>query len=85
MRNNDLPGGRRGVGEQVANQAETEQATQHLGGDHEELGPDLPRLHWAVPDPVRVDTDAAFEAAYTDISRRVRHLSSVYDNDQKAS
>ena len=52
---------------------------------HEELGPDLPRLHWAVPDPVRVDTDAAFEAAYTDISRRVRHLSSVYDNDQKAS
>ena len=30
---------------------------------HEELASDLPRLHWSVPDPVRVDTDAAFEAA----------------------
>jgi ArsR family transcriptional regulator, arsenate/arsenite/antimonite-responsive transcriptional repressor / arsenate reductase (thioredoxin) len=56
---------------------------------HEELGPDLPRLHWAVPDPVRIDTDAAFEAAYTNITRRVRHLTAVYpsgqDTDQKAS
>jgi len=52
---------------------------------HEELGPDLPRLHWSVPDPVRVDTDAAFEAAYTDINRRVRHLTAVYDADRKAS
>jgi protein-tyrosine-phosphatase/DNA-binding transcriptional ArsR family regulator len=52
---------------------------------HEELDPDLPRLHWAVPDPVRVDTDAAFEAAYTDITRRVRHLTAVYYTDQKAS
>ena len=56
---------------------------------HEELGHDLPRLHWAVPDPVRVDTDAAFEAAFTTITRRVRQLTAVYDNDndndQKAS
>lgn len=52
---------------------------------HEELAPDLPRLHWAVPDPVRVDTDTAFEAAYTDIHRRVRHLTAVYDANQKAS
>jgi len=52
---------------------------------HEELGPDLPRLHWAIPDPVRIDTDAAFEAAYTDITRRVRHLTAVYYTDQKAS
>ena len=52
---------------------------------HEELTPDLPRLHWAVPDPVRVDTDNAFEAAYTDIHRRVRHLTAVYDANQKAS
>jgi protein-tyrosine-phosphatase/DNA-binding transcriptional ArsR family regulator len=38
--------------------------------------PDRPgaRLHWSVPDPVRVDTDAAFETAYDDIDRRVRHL-----------
>ena len=52
---------------------------------HEELATDLPRLHWSVPDPVRVDTDAAFEAAYTDINRRVRHLTAVYDANQKAS
>lgn len=45
---------------------------------YEDLGPapDRPgaRLHWSVPDPVRVDTDAAFETAYDDIDRRVRHL-----------
>ena len=45
---------------------------------HEELDPDLPRLHWAVRDPVRVNTDAAFEDAFADITRRVRHLSAVY-------
>lgn len=52
---------------------------------HEELNPDLPRLHWAVPDPVRIDTDAAFEATYTDLARRVRHLTAVYATDQEAS
>jgi protein-tyrosine-phosphatase/DNA-binding transcriptional ArsR family regulator len=31
-------------------------------------------LHWAVPDPVRVDTDAAFETAYTDLTHRVTRL-----------
>jgi protein-tyrosine-phosphatase/DNA-binding transcriptional ArsR family regulator len=31
-------------------------------------------LHWAVPDPVRVDTDAAFETAYTDLNHRVARL-----------
>jgi protein-tyrosine-phosphatase len=33
-----------------------------------------PRLHWSVPDPVRVDTDAAFEAAYTDLAGRIDRL-----------
>lgn len=33
-----------------------------------------PRLHWSVPDPVRVDTDAAFEAAYTDLDDRITRL-----------
>ncbi|GAA2641941.1 helix-turn-helix domain-containing protein [Dactylosporangium fulvum] len=33
-----------------------------------------PRLHWSVPDPVRVDTDAAFEAAYTDLADRINRL-----------
>ena len=30
-----------------------------------------PRLHWSVPDPARIDTDAAFESAYTDLAVRV--------------
>lgn len=32
------------------------------------------RLHWSVPDPARVDTDAAFEAAYTDLADRIDRL-----------
>jgi len=34
---------------------------------HEDLEPGLPRLHWSIPDPVRVGTDAAFDAAYDEI------------------
>ncbi|QGN47496.1 helix-turn-helix domain-containing protein [Micromonospora sp. WMMD558] len=42
---------------------------------HEELtGPVRPRLHWSVPDPVRVDTDEAFETAYADLADRVDRL-----------
>ncbi|MFI7609505.1 helix-turn-helix domain-containing protein [Micromonospora sp. NPDC049366] len=42
---------------------------------HEELtGPVRPRLHWSVPDPVRVGSDAAFEAAYADLADRVDRL-----------
>jgi ArsR family transcriptional regulator, arsenate/arsenite/antimonite-responsive transcriptional repressor / arsenate reductase (thioredoxin) len=33
-----------------------------------------PRLHWSVPDPAPADTDAAFEAAYTDIAARIDRL-----------
>lgn len=40
---------------------------------HEHL-PDVAQLHWSVPDPVRVDTDEAFEAAYADLSDRVDRL-----------
>jgi ArsR family transcriptional regulator, arsenate/arsenite/antimonite-responsive transcriptional repressor / arsenate reductase (thioredoxin) len=36
--------------------------------------PVRPRLHWSIPDPVRVDTDAAFEAAYTELAGRVDRL-----------
>nr|MDT0662583.1 helix-turn-helix domain-containing protein [Micromonospora sp. DSM 115978] len=39
---------------------------------HEDLTePIRPRLHWSVPDPVRVGTDDAFEAAYADLAARV--------------
>jgi len=43
---------------------------------HEEITKDrvVSVLHWSVPDPVRVDTDAAFEAAFTDLTRRVSDL-----------
>ncbi len=40
---------------------------------HEELG-DLDGLHWSIPDPVRIGTDAAFDAAFDDIARRIEGL-----------
>lgn len=43
---------------------------------HEEL-PDpagLPRLHWAVPDPVRAGTAEGFETAYRELAARVDRL-----------
>jgi protein-tyrosine-phosphatase len=43
-------------------------------GAHEELDPGLSRLHWSVPDPVRIGTDDAFDAAYAEIDRRVEIL-----------
>lgn len=44
---------------------------------HEELEPGRDRLHWSIPDPVRVDTDEAFETAYADIARRVERLAAT--------
>ena len=44
---------------------------------HEELAPRRDRLHWSIPDPVRVDTDEAFETAYADITRRVERLAAT--------
>jgi len=52
---------------------------------HEELGPDLPRLHWSVQDPAPLDTDAAFETAFSDISSRVHHLAALQPAHRKAS
>ena len=52
---------------------------------HEELEGTIERLHWSIPDPVRVDTDAAFEAAYGDITRRVHHLNAVLGATERAS
>lgn len=46
---------------------------------YEELGPAPDRLHWSVPDPVRVDTDAAFEHAYEDLDERVDRLVSAVE------
>ena len=41
---------------------------------YEELDPGTGRVHWSVPDPVRVGTAAAFDAAYDDLAGRVAHL-----------
>jgi len=40
---------------------------------HEHLGV-AGRLHWSVPDPVRVGTDAAFDAVYIELERRIDAL-----------
>jgi ArsR family transcriptional regulator, arsenate/arsenite/antimonite-responsive transcriptional repressor / arsenate reductase (thioredoxin) len=44
---------------------------------HETLPADQPRLHWSVPDPVPIDSDDAFEAAYTDLADRVDRLAAL--------
>ncbi len=45
---------------------------------HERLGRDglpvPPAAHWSVPDPVRVGTSAAFDAAYDELDRRISRL-----------
>jgi protein-tyrosine-phosphatase len=51
---------------------------------HEELGHALPRLHWSIPDPVPINTNAAFERAYTDLNRRVHHLADLYAEAESA-
>jgi protein-tyrosine-phosphatase len=49
---------------------------------HEDpAAPVRPRLHWSVPDPVRADTDAAFEAAYTDLAGRIDRLAPTLTGD----
>jgi len=40
---------------------------------HEELGR-LSQVHWSVPDPVRLGTDAAFDAAFDELAKRVEAL-----------
>ncbi|TCO54093.1 protein-tyrosine-phosphatase [Actinocrispum wychmicini] len=42
---------------------------------HEELGTKASdRLHWSIPDPARVDTDDAFDQAFSDIADRIDRL-----------
>jgi hypothetical protein len=38
-----------------------------------------------VPDPARVDTDAAFETAFAHLNGRVHHLAALHADDRKAS
>jgi protein-tyrosine-phosphatase/DNA-binding transcriptional ArsR family regulator len=52
---------------------------------YEELTHTLPRLHWSIPDPVPINTNAAFERAYNDLNRRVHHLADIYAPAESAS
>jgi ArsR family transcriptional regulator, arsenate/arsenite/antimonite-responsive transcriptional repressor / arsenate reductase (thioredoxin) len=53
---------------------------------HEELGARWPnRLHWSVPDPVRVGTDEAFEHALELIEDRVARLATAVHIAEEAS
>jgi ArsR family transcriptional regulator, arsenate/arsenite/antimonite-responsive transcriptional repressor / arsenate reductase (thioredoxin) len=44
---------------------------------HETLAQAADRLHWSVPDPIAINTDAAFESAYADIADRINRLAPV--------
>jgi protein-tyrosine-phosphatase len=50
----------------------------------EQLRPEVPRLHWSIPDPVRRGTTKAFEDTYAEISRRVQHLADLSGDTKKA-
>jgi len=52
---------------------------------HEELDPTLPRLHWSIPDPVRVGTDEAFDDAYDEITRRIQTVTDQLDMGRSRS
>lgn len=41
---------------------------------HEELAPDASWVHWSVPDPVPIDTPAAFDATVIDLRTRISAL-----------
>jgi protein-tyrosine-phosphatase len=52
---------------------------------HEQMtGPIRPWLHWSVPDPSRVDTEEAFEAAYTDLADRIDRIAPALARGQAA-
>lgn len=52
----------------------------------EELPPaHQPLLHWAVPDPARLDTDEAFESAYEQITQRVERLADALRHSEPRS
>jgi protein-tyrosine-phosphatase len=49
-------------------------AHEDLTGSTGASGPAGARLHWSVPDPVPVNTNAAFEAAYADLAARIDRI-----------
>ncbi|MDQ1733548.1 MAG: ArsR family transcriptional regulator, arsenate/arsenite/antimonite-responsive transcriptional [Pseudonocardiales bacterium] len=41
---------------------------------HEELASAVPSVHWSIPDPVRLSTDAAYDDVYDQLARRISNL-----------
>lgn len=55
-------------------------------GVHEQLnGRQLERLHWSVPDPVRVDTDTAFDDALELIESKISRLSAALTTKEETT
>jgi protein-tyrosine-phosphatase len=46
---------------------------------HEELPPDSRRLHWSIPDPVRIGRFDAFDRALDELIVRIDHLAPTLD------
>lgn len=65
----------------VCDSAHEELAAPGSGTSHPV--PSAGRLHWSVPDPARADTDAAFEAAYQQITARVGRLADAFAADSR--
>jgi protein-tyrosine-phosphatase len=63
----------------VCDNAHEELAHEHQAQGHHPT-PNQ-QLHWAVPDPARIDTDTAFEAAYQQITQRVAGLADALQHD----
>lgn len=64
------------VGENLTRMAQRPLDSTKLVSDnaHEQLPHEPRRLHWSVPDPAAAGTEAAFEAAYTDLASRIDRL-----------
>ena len=51
---------------------------------HEELSTPT-TAHWSIPDPVRLGTDGAFDAAFEDLTQRVTHLAAHLPHHRPSS
>jgi protein-tyrosine-phosphatase len=67
----DLAGGRPRSLDEVAGEGDF--VVTVCDNAHEELT-ELSGVHWSVPDPLRLNTEEAFEHAFADISHRIKDL-----------
>lgn len=60
-------------------------AHEHLVRERSTQGQGRTWLHWHVPDPIPLDTDDAFEAAYDQLTERVKRLAATLSHLPAAS